>query len=70
MSKPLAAGLLVTAIAAGASSGFFIGGVAPVRPAQRSNAHAGHFRDGPVHGMMLAPLADPDGRIPTADLKK
>jgi hypothetical protein len=23
---------------------------------------------GPVHGLMLAPPADPDGRVPTANL--
>ena len=25
---------------------------------------------GPVHGLMLVPLADPDGRVPTANLSR
>ena len=25
---------------------------------------------GPVHGLMLVPLADPDRRVPTADLSR
>jgi hypothetical protein len=38
-------------------------------PAPRAHVREGGSM-GPVHGLMLMPLADPDGRVPTADLKK
>jgi hypothetical protein len=34
----------------------------------RANVSAGPM--GPVHGLMLLPLADPDRRVPTADLSR
>ena len=39
-------------------------------PKQPARAKARGAPMGPVHGLMLVPLADPDGRVPTADLSR
>ena len=63
MTKVLALGL-AAAIAGVVAAQLGFGGKAH-SPATAPPAR--HFRAGPVHGLMLLPLADPDGRKPTVD---
>lgn len=70
MTKALAVAVVVAvggvvAVAAGVVSGVEPGAKGQVHAPAQSRAR--HFRDGPVHGLMLIPLADPDGHVPTAD---
>ena len=64
----------LVAVAAVAGGGIFAAidthGHARAKPSTSSKAQARNGPLGPVHGLMLAPLADPDGRVPTADLQK
>jgi hypothetical protein len=62
----VAGGLVVAAIAGGVTFGVLGGGASPPRHTEHARPHAHRYRDGPVHGLMLLPLADPDGRKPTA----
>jgi len=67
MIRAVAGGLMVAAIAGGVASGILVSGGSPAAPDRsKPRAHAHRYRDGPVHGLMLLPLADPDGRHPTA----
>ena len=66
MIKVVATGLIAAAIGGGVASELVVGGHSARRPAERARPHGRHYRDGPVHGLMLLPLADPDGHVPTA----
>jgi hypothetical protein len=71
VSSPARVAALVAVAAAlggGTFAGVDFGGSQAARPVSTPRAHQAPL--GPVHGLMLAPLADPDGRVPTADLKK
>ena len=64
MTKLVVLGV-AAALAVGVTSEIELGGKERAHaPAQR---RVQHFRDGPVHGLMLLPLADPDRHVPTAD---
>jgi hypothetical protein len=62
----------LVAVAAAAGGGIFaaidLHGHPRAKPSTSSKARNGPV--GPVHGLMLIPLADPDGRVPTADMGK
>jgi hypothetical protein len=64
--KLLVLGLATAAaVAVGVTSELQLGGKERSHPL--TSTHARHFRDGPAHGLMLLPLADPDGRLSIAD---
>lgn len=72
MSSPARVVALVAVAAAvggGTFAGVDFGGPQAAKPSRAPRRVAGAPL-GPVHGLMLVPLADPDGRVPTADLKK
>ena len=66
----VAVGAAVLVVGGGIFAGIELGGAKAVRPANPPRQHARRAPLGPVHGLMLVPLADPDGHIPTADLKR
>jgi hypothetical protein len=64
-------GVVVLAAAAGIYAGVSSphrGGSAQQHDPARAKVSGGPM--GPVHGLMLLPLADPDRRVPTADLSR
>lgn len=66
MTKLLVLGLATAAaVVAGVTSEIQLSGKERSHP--RTTTHTRHYRDGPVHGLMLLPLADPDGRLSIAD---
>lgn len=67
-SAKVAAVVALAAVGGGIFAGFDLRGGAAVKPPARAKVREAPM--GPVHGLMLAPLADPDGRVPTADLSR
>ena len=64
-----AVGLVALAAGAGIYAGVSPhGSSAQKHVPARAKVSAGPM--GPVHGLMLLPLADPDRRVPTADLSR
>jgi hypothetical protein len=61
---------VAAAVGGGTFAGIDFGGRQSSGPSKAPRPRAQEAPLGPVHGLMLAPLADPDGRVPTADLKK
>jgi hypothetical protein len=68
VTKLLVLGVAAAVIAGGVTWGIEFG--ARERSHAPTARHVRHFRDGPVHGLMLLPLADPDGHVPTASLDR
>ncbi len=67
-SAKVAAVVALAAVGGGIFAGIDLRRGAAVKPPARAKVHEAPM--GPVHGLMLAPLADPDGRVPTADLSR
>ena len=61
---------VAAAVGGGIFAGIDFGGRQAAKPSRAPQPRVQEAPLGPVHGLMLAPLADPDGRVPTADLKK
>ena len=66
----VAAGAAALVVGGGIFAGVDFGGRPADKPAGAQRAHARRAPMGPVHGLMLLPLADPDRRVPTADLSR
>jgi hypothetical protein len=66
----VALGAAALVVGGGIFAGIDLGGGKAVKPPKAPRPHARRAPLGPVHGLMLVPLADPDGHIPTADLKR
>jgi hypothetical protein len=66
----VAVGAAALAVGGGIYAGIDLSGGNAVKPASAQLPHTRRAPMGPVHGLMLVPLADPDGHIPTADLKR
>jgi hypothetical protein len=67
-SAKVAAVVALAAVGGGIFAGIDLHGKTTAKQPPRAKVHEAPM--GPVHGLMLVPLADPDGRVPTADLKK
>ena len=65
-SAKVAAVLALAAVGGGIFAGIDLHGRAAVKPPARAKVREAPM--GPVHGLMLAPLADPDGRVPTGQI--
>jgi len=65
-SVKVAAVVALAAMGGGIFAGVDLHGQAAVKPPARAKVRGAPM--GPVHGLMLVPLADPDGRVPTANL--
>jgi hypothetical protein len=65
-SVKVAAVVALAAVGGGIFAGVDLHGRAAVKPPARAKVREAPM--GPVHGLMLVPLADPDGRVPTANL--
>ena len=66
----VAIGAAALVVGGGIFAGIDLSGDKAVKPANAPRPHVRRAPLGPVHGLMLVPLADPDGHIPTADLKR
>ena len=67
-SAKIVAVVALAAVGGGIFAGIDLHGKTPAKQPERARVHRTPI--GPVHGLMLIPLADPDGHVPTADLKR
>ena len=65
-----AVGLVALAAGAGVYAGVSSHGSKAQKHIPPARAKVSADPMGPVHGLMLLPLADPDRRVPTADLSR
>ena len=65
-SAKVAAVVALAAVGGGIFAGVDVRGRGAVKPPARAKVREAPM--GPVHGLMLIPLADPDGHVPTANL--
>ncbi|MBA3718018.1 MAG: hypothetical protein H0W87_07320 [Actinobacteria bacterium] len=69
-AKLAAVGAVAAAVGGGIFAEISLDGKHVPKPSAKLRAQVRGPRDGPAHGLMLLPLADPDRRKPTASVDR